>query len=121
MNIYVVKYKYNRCVVRRTSMKKFNPEKELRKIQKGNRNKVIYGVLGLLLIIAIGSSYALYQIRYNKRIIYTTVAPFYSKDLQLAVYVDGVKQDDFPEKSEDMLYGGYECERDYKLRNKSSR
>ena len=94
-------------------MRRFNPEKELRKIQKGNRNKVIYGVIALLLIIAIGSSYALYQIRYNKRIIYTTVAPFYSKDLQLAVYVDGVKKtesDSFPSKEEGYIYSHTKCE-----------
>ncbi len=93
-------------------MRTFNPEKELNKIQKGNKNKIIIGVCLLLLIVAIGSSYALYQIRYNKRIIYTTVDKFYSKDLQLAVYVDGVKQDDFPEKEEGYLYEDIECEND---------
>ncbi len=91
-------------------MRVFNPEKELRKIQKGNKNKVILGVCLLLLIVAIGSSYALYQIKYNKRIIYTTVDKFYSKDIQLAVYVDNKKQEDFPSKEEGYLYEGIECE-----------
>ncbi len=96
-------------------MRTFNPVKELNKIQKGNKNKIILGVCLLLLIIAIGSSYALYQIKYNKQIIYTKVEPFYSKDMQLAVYVNGVKQDKFPEKSDDILYGGYECEKGSKI------
>ena len=91
-------------------MRMFNPEKELNKIQKGNKNKIILGVISLLLIVAIGSSYALYQIKYNKQIIYTTVEPFYSKDMQLAVYVDNKKQEDFPSKEEGYLYEGIECE-----------
>ncbi len=93
-------------------MRTFNPEKELNKIQKGNKNKIIIGVCLLLLIVAIGSSYALYQIKYNKQIIYTTVEPFYSKDIQLAVYVDGVRQDNFPPKDGEYSYSGYECEND---------
>ncbi len=96
-------------------MRKFNPEKELKKIQHGNKNKLIFGVCLLLVIVAIGSSYALYQVKYNKRIIYTTVEPFYSKDMQLAVYVNGVRKEEFPEKSDNMLYGGYECERGSKI------
>ncbi len=91
-------------------MRVFNPEKELNKIQKGNKNKIIIGVISLLLIIAIGSSYALYQIKYNKRIIYTTVDKFYSKDIQISVYIDNVKKEDFPSKEEGYLYEGIECE-----------
>ena len=79
-------------------MKVFNPDKELRKIQKGNKNKIILGVISLLLIVAIGSSYALYQIKYNKRIIYTQVDDF-SNNKNLAIYVDDSKQDAFPDKS----------------------
>ena len=48
-------------------MRRFNPEKELYKIQHGNRNKVILGVIALLIILGISSSYALYQVRYSKR------------------------------------------------------
>ncbi len=91
-------------------MRTFNPEKELRKIQKGNKNKVILGVIALLLVIAIGSSYALYQIKYNKRIIYTTVDKFYSKDMQLAVYIEGVKKDAFPDKDDGYVFSDYKCE-----------
>ncbi len=92
-------------------MRTFNPEKELNKIQKGNKNKIILGVISLLLVVAIGSSYALYQIKYNKQIIYTTVEPFYSKDLQIAVYVNGEKKDAFPSKDGEYFYATYECEK----------
>ena len=58
---------------RNVYMRKFNPEKELKKIQHGNKNKILYGIIALLVIISIGSSFALYQIRYSKQIIYTKV------------------------------------------------
>ena len=44
-------------------MKRFNPEKELRRIENKNRNKIIFGIFVLLLIITIGSTYALYQVK----------------------------------------------------------
>ncbi len=94
-------------------MKKFNPEKELRKIQKGNKNKIIFSVIALLLIIAIGSSYALYQIRYNKQIIYTTVDNFYQNDVSLSVYIDGNKKTDpnsFPEQNSGKIFSHITCE-----------
>ncbi len=80
-------------------MRKFNPEKELNKIQKGNKNKIILFVVLLIVVSIVSYSFALYQVRYNKQIIYTTVEPFYNKDMQLAVYVDDSKQDKFPDKS----------------------
>ncbi len=93
-------------------MRTFNPEKELNKIQKGNKNKVILGVCLLLLIVAIGSSYALYQIKYNKRIIYTTVDKFYRKDIILSVKLDDQEKstNKFPTKEEGYVYSHIECE-----------
>ncbi len=94
-------------------MRRFNPEKELNKIQKGNKNKIILGVIALLLVIAIGSSYALYQIKYNKRIIYTTVDKFYSKDIQISLYVDGEKDttsETFPDKESGKIFSHITCE-----------
>ncbi len=95
-------------------MRKFNPEKELNKIQKGNKNKIIIGVCLLLLIVAIGSSYAIYQIKYNKQIIYTTVEPFYSKDIILSVKLDDQEKstNKFPTKEEGYVYSHTECEND---------
>ncbi len=94
-------------------MRKFNPEKELKKIQYGNKNKVILGVCLLLLIITIGSSYALYQIKYNKRIIYTTVDNFYQNDVSLSVYIDGIKKvepNSFPDKDSGKIFSHIKCE-----------
>ncbi len=54
-------------------MFKFNPEKELKKIQHGNRNKYIAIAFVLLVAAAIGYSHAFYQVRYSRRIIYTRV------------------------------------------------
>ena len=95
-------------------MRKFNPEKELKKIQHGNRNKIIFGVIALLLIIAIGSSYALYQIRYSKRIIYTKVAPFNIRDVILSVKVEGesTSRTSFPSKNEGLMFSNLECDKE---------
>ncbi len=79
-------------------MKRFNPEKELNKIKKGNKNKIILFVISLLVVGVIGYSFALYQVRYSKRIIYSKVTPFSSKDIQLAVSLDGKPQPNVPEK-----------------------
>lgn len=91
-------------------MKKFNPERELRKIQHARRDKLFIGVFLILLIISISSTYALYQVRYSKRIIYTKVAPFSSKDLDLAVYVDDVKEEAFPENMDEYILDYIDCD-----------
>ncbi len=94
-------------------MRTFNPEKELRKIQYGNKNRIILSVISLLLVVAIGSSYALYQVRYNKRIIYTTIDNFYQNDISLSVYIDGIKKvepNSFPKEGDGYIYSYTKCE-----------
>ena len=94
-------------------MRTFNPEKELRKIQYGNKNRIILSVISLLLVVAIGSSYALYQVRYNKRIIYTTIDNFYQNDISLSVYIDGIKKvepNSFPDKDSGKIFSHIKCE-----------
>ena len=91
-------------------MKKFNPDKELNKIQHGNKNKIIIAVVSLLVISIIGTTYALYQVRHTKRIIYTTVSDF-SRDIILNVLVNGKPQKDFPNKTEEYVYDGIECDK----------
>ena len=95
-------------------MRRFNPEKKLRKIQHGSRNKIIFVIGALLLIIAMGSTYALYQIRFSKQIIYTKISPFYKKDIILSVKLDDQEKstDKFPEKEEGYVYSHIECEND---------
>ena len=57
-------------------MRRFNPEKELNKIQHGNKNKIFLFVISLLIVSVISYSFALYQVRYSKQIIYTKIAHF---------------------------------------------
>ena len=90
-------------------MRRFNPERELRKIQHGNRNKIVLFAILLLLVSAISYSFAIYQVRYNKRIIYTKVAPFSNKDINLAVLIDGSPADNFPEKNDGKIYEKIDC------------
>ena len=92
-------------------MKNFNPDKELNKIQKHNKNKILYGIIVLLIIISISSTYALYQVRHSKRIIYTTVDDFKNnKDITLAVYLDNKLVEDFPKREENYVYDKVICD-----------
>ncbi len=91
-------------------MKQVNIEKELNKIQYGDRNKLIGIIVFLLVIIAVGSTYALYQVRHTQKLVFNTVSEFKKRDIYLSVLVDGEYKNDFPAKSDDMLYGGYECD-----------
>ncbi len=93
-------------------MKRFNPEKELRKIEKSNRNKIIVGICSLLLIIAIGSTYALYQVRHTNKLVFNTVDEFIKKDITVSVLIDNESKPEFPAKEDGYLYSGYECEND---------
>ena len=94
-------------------MRRFNPDKELKKLNNGKRNKTVFGVLLLLLVVAVGSSYALYQVRSSKQIVYTTASPFYQKDVTLSVYIDGVKKvapGSFPAKEDGKIFSKVVCE-----------
>ena len=51
-------------------MRNFNPNRELNKIKYRKRNKIVIGIIILLVIISIGSTFALYQVRHSKRIMY---------------------------------------------------
>ena len=92
-------------------MRRFNPEKELYKIQHGNRNKIVLFVISLLIVGVIGYSFALYQVRYSKRIIYTKVAPFSNKDINLSIYIDGDKKTSFPTDTKNLVYTGINCDK----------
>ena len=94
-------------------MRKINPEKELDKIKKGNKNKIIIGVCTLLVIIAIGSTYALYQVRHTNNLVYNNVDSFKKRDIYLSVLVDGKTEDNFPNKDSGIIYTGIECDKEY--------
>ncbi len=92
-------------------MFRFNPEKELDKIQHGGRNRFIFFSFLLLVIAVVGTSYAFYQVRYSRRIIYTRVK-INRKDIELAVKVEGEEGnlDHFPAKEEGYTYSKTECD-----------
>ena len=94
-------------------MKKFNPEKELNKIRKGNKNKILYSIMALLLIVAVGSTYALYQVRHTNKIVYTTVDKFVNKDIILSVKLDDKDEsvNEFPAADSGYVYSHTECEK----------
>lgn len=91
-------------------MRRFNPERELNKIQHGNRNKIIAFVFLLLVVSVVSYSFALYQVRYSKRIIYTKVAPSSNRDIDLAVYLDKSPIENFPTKDSGNLFDYIECD-----------
>ncbi len=93
-------------------MRRFNPEKELRRIEHKNRNKIIIGICSLLLIIAIGSTYALYQVRHTNKLVFNTVGEFKKRDIYLSVLVNGETQNEFPGKEDGYAFSGYECDGD---------
>ncbi len=90
-------------------MRRFNPDKELNKVQYGDRKKLLGIIVFLLVIIAVGSTYALYQVRHTKSLVYTTVEDF-SKDIKLAVFIDGIKATDFPNKDDNYIYDKIICD-----------
>ncbi len=92
-------------------MFRFNPERELKKIQHGGRNRFIFFSFLLLIIAVVGTSYAFYQVRYSRRIIYTKVK-INRKDIELAVKVEGEEgnRTTFPNKDEGLIYSGINCD-----------
>ena len=94
-------------------VRRFNPDRELYKIKYGKRDKIVLGIILLLVMISIGSTFALYQVRHTKRIIYTTVSDFTSnKDINLAILLDGKKSDktEFPQKGTGYYFDRVECD-----------
>ncbi len=92
-------------------MRKFNPEKEFSKIKKGNKNKVLYSIIALLLIVAVGSTYALYQVRHTQKIAFNTVDEFKKRDIYLSVLVDGKTQNEFPNQGDGYVFDNIQCDK----------
>ena len=89
----------------------FNPEKELRKIQGNNKNKIVVGIIFLLIIVAIGTSFALYQVQNKQDIVFTKVGNF-GGDYIIAAYIDGEKVSDFPENNGSYIVNNVVCNND---------
>ena len=92
-------------------MRNFNPNRELNKIKYRKRNKVIFTIIFSIVLVTIGYSFALYQVRHSKRIIYTTVSDFKNnKDIILSVFFDDKKQNSFPARGLGYIYDKIECD-----------
>ncbi len=89
-------------------VRSFNPEKELRKIQGNKREKILLVIIFLLIIITIGTSFALYQVQNKQDIVFTKVGNFYD-DYIIAAYVDGKMSTDFPSENSNYVVEKIEC------------
>ena len=92
-------------------MRRFNPERELSKIRNGNKNKIIVGLCVLLLIVVVGYSLALYQIRHTQKLVFNTVAEFKKRDIILSVLVDGETKSEFPGKNDGYVFDNIICDK----------
>ena len=93
-------------------MKAFNPEKELKRLNRkfGKRNLII-GIFIILIALTIGSSYAIFSITKQSHVILSgKVGEFTTNDIQLAVLVEGEKTDKFPEKGSGYIFDSLICD-----------
>ncbi len=93
-------------------MRVFNPEKELSKIRNGNKNKIIVGLCTLLLIVIVGYSFALYQVRHTQKLVFNTVGEFKKRDIILSVLVDGENKTEFPGKDDGYVFERLDCDKE---------
>ena len=80
-------------------VRSFNPEKELRKIRGNKREKILLVIIFLLIIITIGTSFALYQVQNKQDIVFTKVGDF-SGDYTIAAYINDTQVSNFPQKGD---------------------
>ena len=93
-------------------LKSFNPEKELKKLnRKYTKKHLIMSLISLVLLISIGSSYAIFSIQPEYHtFIKGTVGEFSTGDILLSVLVEGEKRDEFPAKGSGYVFESVTCE-----------
>lgn len=93
-------------------LKQFNPNKELKKLNhKYTKKNLIISLIALVLLISIGSSYAIFSIQTEYHtFIKGTVGEFSTGDILLSVLVEGEKQDSFPAKDSGYAFESVTCE-----------
>lgn len=93
-------------------LKQFNPNKELKKLnRKYTKKHLIISLIALVLLISIGSSYAIFSIQPEYHtLIKGTVGEFSTGDILLSVLVEGEKQDSFPAKDSGYVFESVTCE-----------
>lgn len=94
-------------------LKQFNPNKELKKLdRKYTKKHLIISLIVLVLLISIGSSYAIFSIQTEYHtLIKGTVGEFSTGDILLSVLVEGEKQDNFPAKGSGYTFESVTCEK----------
>ncbi len=87
-------------------MKRFNPEKELKKQNKKYTKKhLVFSLLGLICFTILGISFAYYEVSGSSLVIDTSVdAP-----IKLVVYLEGEEVSDFPSKSSGFGFDSMNC------------
>ena len=92
-------------------LKQFNPNKELKKLnRKYTKKHLIISLIALVLLISIGSSYAIFSIQPEYHtFIKGTVGEFSTGDIKLFVTVEGEKRDEFPAKGSGYGYKSVTC------------
>lgn len=90
----------------------FNPDKELKKVNRTyNKKDLIISLFILLIMISIGSSYAIFSIDpQSYEIINSKVGEFTTSDIKMSVLVEGGVQNNFPVKDSGYVYENVKCE-----------
>ena len=93
-------------------LKPFNPDKELKKAnRKYTKKQLITTLLVLVVMITIGTSYAIFSIQPEYHtFVKSQVGEFSTGDIKLSVLVDGKKVESIPSKGSGYTYEGTECE-----------
>ena len=93
-------------------LKPFNPDKELKKANhKYTKKQLITTLLVLVVMITIGTSYAIFSIQPEYHtFIKSQVGEFSTGDIKLSVLVEGESQSDFPAKGTGYAFEKVECE-----------
>ena len=93
-------------------LKPFNPDKELKKSnRKYTKKQLIITLLVLVVMITIGSSYAIFSIQPEYHtFVKSQVGEFSTGDIKLSILVEGVTQSDFPAKGTGYSFEKVECD-----------
>ena len=92
-------------------LKPFNPDKELKKAnRKYTKKQLITMLLVMIVMVTIGTSYALFSIQPEYHtFVKSQVGEFSTGDIKLFVTVLGEKRDEFPAKDSGYVYDKVTC------------
>ena len=93
-------------------LKPFNPDKDLKKINRRyTKKQLITTLLVLFVMITIGTSYAIFSIQPEYHtFLKSQVGEFSTGDIKLSVLVEGIAQSDFPAKDTGYAFESVTCD-----------